>query len=234
VDRALELHQRSLALAAQGRSRYALAHSTVGYANTLSIVSSVPRALEHIDEALRMYEDLGDREGIGEAYWAMGQYANLTGEPEKAVAPLRRAIELYEEIRHVGFLPEVERELAEALLSLGNVDEAEAHALRAREVVAPDDWSTVASTSMVLGRVRAVQGRDEEAEGLLREAVSITAGTDYLANQAESAGHLAAFLLSRGRDEGETWADRARSIAQRFGPDSPLLAAIERWLAPSH
>jgi tetratricopeptide (TPR) repeat protein len=234
VRRALELHERSLALAAQGRSRYALAHATVGYANTVAIVSSVPRALERIDEALRLYEDLGDREGIGEANWAIGQYANLTGEPEKAIAPLQRAIALYEEIRHVGFLPEVERELAEALLALGNVEEAESHALRAREVVAPDDWSTVASTSMVLGRVRAVQGRDGEAEGLLREAVSITAGTDYLANQAESAVHLAVFLLSRGRDEGHTWADRARSIAQPFGSDSPIMAAIERWLAPYH
>ena len=231
IGRALELHERSIALAEQGGSRYAQAHAAIGYANTLRLVSSVEDAQAPLDKAQRLYEDLGDRDGIGEVHWAIGQYANLDGKPEEAITPLRRSLALYEEIGHAGFLPEVERELASALLDTGDIQEAEAHALRAREIVAEDDWTSVASSKMTLGRVRAAQGHDDEAEVLLREAFAITARTDYLPNQAETAGHLAAFLVSRGRDDAQIWADRARSIAQRFGPGSPLLAAIERWLA---
>ena len=40
----------------------------------------------------------------------------------------------------------------------------------ARETVGPHDVTSLATTAMSLGLVRAAQGRDEEAEELLREA----------------------------------------------------------------
>ena len=50
----------------------------------------------------------------------------------------------------------------------GRVDEAERFALAARETVGPHDISSLATTAMSLGLVRAAQGRDDEAEELLR------------------------------------------------------------------
>ena len=52
------------------------------------------------------------------------------------------------------------------------------YALEARETVGPHDSISRATTRMALGLVRAAQGRDEEAETLLREAIEMLDGTD--------------------------------------------------------
>jgi hypothetical protein len=52
---------------------------------------------------------------------------------------------------------------------------------------------------MALGIVRAAQGRDEEAETLLREAVDIVAGKELYLIRREVLLALAAFLRDRGR-----------------------------------
>ena len=56
-----------------------------------------------------------------------------------------------------------------------------------------------ATTRVALGLVRAAQGRDEEAEALLREALSILDGTDYRRYRFEPLEALAGFLRERGR-----------------------------------
>jgi len=54
---------------------------------------------------------------------------------------------------------------------------------------------------MALGLVRAAQGREEEAEALLREAYAMVADTDHRASQLETWNTLARFLRDRGRAE---------------------------------
>ena len=54
---------------------------------------------------------------------------------------------------------------------------------------------------MVLGLVRAAQGRDEEAELLLREALDILSETEYRNGEPEPLAALAQFLRERGRDD---------------------------------
>jgi hypothetical protein len=54
---------------------------------------------------------------------------------------------------------------------------------------------------MALGLVRAAQGRDEEAEELLREAVAIVEGTQLHLIRRELLSALARFLRERGRIE---------------------------------
>ena len=64
------------------------------------------------------------------------------------------------------------------LVARGKIDEAERYALEARETVGPHDNVSRSTTRMALGIVRAAQGRDEEAEELLREAIDVLDGTD--------------------------------------------------------
>ena len=52
---------------------------------------------------------------------------------------------------------------------------------------------------MALGIVRAAQGRDEEAEELLREAHKTVAETDHKRSQLETLFQLHKFLRQRGR-----------------------------------
>jgi Flp pilus assembly protein TadD len=54
---------------------------------------------------------------------------------------------------------------------------------------------------MALGKVRAAQGRDEEAEQLLREAYDSISATEHRAHVCETLEALTAFLRDRGRDD---------------------------------
>jgi tetratricopeptide (TPR) repeat protein len=78
--------------------------------------------------------------------------------------------------------PALAREL---LVSQGRIDEAERFALAARETVGPHDVTSLATTTMSLGLVRAAQGRDEEAEELLRQAYDTLAETEHRQHQCE-------------------------------------------------
>jgi Tetratricopeptide repeat len=54
---------------------------------------------------------------------------------------------------------------------------------------------------MTLGLVRAAQGRDEEAEELLRDAWETIAATEHRSGQRDALEALAQFLAERGRDD---------------------------------
>ncbi len=73
--------------------------------------------------------------------------------------------------------------LAQVLLLQGRVDEAERFALEARATVGAADVSSGSTTLLALGLVRAAQGRDEEAEGLLRESDGILEPTGFRRHQ---------------------------------------------------
>jgi ATP/maltotriose-dependent transcriptional regulator MalT len=129
-------------------------------------------------------------------------------------------------------MPEAARKLAEVFLEMGDLGEAERHALHGVETVGADDWVSVATTRMALGRVRDAQGRDEEAETLLRDAVATVERTDYRALYWEEYLAVAEFCLRRGRTaEGSEWLGRARQSAALLSPATPVLGLIERRAA---
>ena len=99
-----------------------------------------------------------------------------------------------------GHLCEAQRALAEALLESGQVEEAERHALAARALVSPHDLTSLSSTTTTLGLVRAAQGRDSEAEALLRESFSLLVDTDYRLLEVAARVSLVRFLRAGGRD----------------------------------
>jgi hypothetical protein len=116
-----------------------------------------------------------------------------------------------------GYLCESQRVLAEVLLFEGHVDEAETYALQAFETVGPQDASSLPTTRMTLGRVRAAQGRDREAEALLREAVERASDLAPGWVHTESASQLAEFLRSRGRTEEAAEVDALIDAPMRAG-----------------
>jgi class 3 adenylate cyclase/tetratricopeptide (TPR) repeat protein len=152
----------------------------------------------------------GAREHLSEAgaAWVLGRTLNFAAWVAREQGDLTRAERIFRESIRVlapledrATICESQRGLAELLLAEGRVDEAERFALAARETVGPHDVTSLATTAMSLGLVRAAQGRDDEAEELLREAYDTISTTLHRSGQRETLAALAQFLRDRGRDD---------------------------------
>jgi tetratricopeptide (TPR) repeat protein len=117
-------------------------------------------------------------------------------------------------------LCEAQRSLAELYVRLGRLEEAERYALEARESVGPDDRSSITTTKLSLGVVRAAQGRDDEAAELMHEAVDDARCTDQRALERWALGRVLEFHRSRGQD------DEARPYEERLAELMPSAAPM--------
>jgi class 3 adenylate cyclase/tetratricopeptide (TPR) repeat protein len=225
LDRRRELLDEAARLAERGTSLLTRAKVKRARGGLFARGGPVDEGERLLLEVLPELDELGDTSERETAYSYLGEIELWRDRPSQALDYFSRARELVAE--HAGRLPEAERHMAQALLALGEVEEAERLAEHAVEVTGKDDWATVASTRAVLGLVREAQGRVEQAEGLLRDACAIAGGTDF--NPWEDELSLAEFLLRTGRlDEGREWLVRARANAARYGEESPVVAFVER------
>jgi tetratricopeptide (TPR) repeat protein len=135
-------------------------------------------------------------------------------------AGLAKAVGAEVIVFHPGFLLERERERAIADVDdqLGDLrsrlEEAERVALEARETVGADDRVSVSTTRLALGVVRAGQGRYEEAEELMLEAVEGFRMYDLRSLEHWGLRYLTELLRSLGRDEeADAYAERRASLA---------------------
>ena len=128
------------------------------------------------------------------------------GDPERAEQLVREAVRQLLSLQERGKIVEAQRTLAEIVLAQGHVEEAERWALSAVETVGMQDMMSRSNVRMVLGLVRAAQGRDEEAELLLREAIDVLAETDFRNVEPEP---LAAFAALPPRARPRRGGDRA-------------------------
>jgi len=199
-DRAEPLAQRALALAEESGSPAALGRAYRFHGQLLLARGELDEAEEALERARTYVAEAG-------ASWSLGRVLNFAawaawrkGEPARAERLLRDSIRLLASLEDRATLCESQRSLAQLLLEQGKVDEAERLALAARETVGPQDLTSQATTAMALGLVRAAQGRDEEAEQLLREAHATVAETDHRRSHLEALHALAGFLRERGRE----------------------------------
>jgi class 3 adenylate cyclase/tetratricopeptide (TPR) repeat protein len=165
-----------------------------------------------LEEAEAALEQSVELLGEADAAWSLGRSLNYAawvarrrGKPQRAEKLFRESIRILKPIEDRATLCESQRGLAELLVELGRIDEAETFALAARETVGPEDATSIATTTAALGLVRAAQGRDEEAEQLFCEAVRKIEGTGFAKHQRELTETLVGFFRDRGRrdDAGE-------------------------------
>jgi tetratricopeptide (TPR) repeat protein len=201
LDRAAPLVEQAILLAEESGSAEARGRA-LRFAGQLHLYR---RELDDADAALQ-----AAREHLAEAgaAWALARtihfaawVARYKGELARSERLFREAIRILSPLEDRATLCESQRGLAELLLELGRVDEAERFALAARETVGPQDMTSLSTTTMALGLVRAAQGRDDEAEALLREACDTLAAGEHRLHRRDALEALAQFLRERGREE---------------------------------
>lgn len=154
------------------------------------------------DEALALAARCRDIHRENGAMWSYWVYAEiewdikmLAGEPAEAVDILT---ESYGHLEQMGGFPLESAWLAQSLYAVGRYDEAERRAQVA--VDADDDLSRCVGLG-ALARVRARQGRVEEAEHMAREAVAYFERTDYTTDRTFVLMDLAEVLRLAGRPD---------------------------------
>ena len=198
---AAELFAQARALAEKSGSNIALATVLLASGDLQANQGNLAVAEAELTQAVDLFTEYGNANGIGRARLHLARAVWKLRDSKRAERLFRDAIAVLKPLEDRGTLCEAQRGLAELFLERGNIDEAEKYALHARETVGAQDITSLSSTAYTLGRVRAAQGRDEEAEALLREAIERVEGADRADFWREPLTALAQFLRERGRED---------------------------------
>jgi class 3 adenylate cyclase/tetratricopeptide (TPR) repeat protein len=152
-------------------------------------------------KARELFEEIGATSDAGRTQQLEGLAVWQSGDADRAEQIVREAVRVLLSLEERAKVIEAQRTLAEIVLAKGHVEEAERWALSAVETVGMQDMMSRSNVRMVLGLVRAAQGRDEEAELLLREAIDALSESDYRNVEPEPLAAYARFLRDRGRDD---------------------------------
>ena len=178
-------------------------------------------------DARELFAEIGNTRREAIMLMLIGRAAFAQGHDERAEAILRDAVRTLKGLGDRGSLCEAQRALAMVLAEEGKLDEAERHALEARETVGPEDRVSVGTTLLALGVVRSKQHRDEEAEQLIRESIDVFNLYGLRALEHWGLRVLVEFLRERGRDDE---AVRLRRTPRGARPDEHRPNRLSRLL----
>jgi len=198
-ERAEPVIAEAVALAEESGSLTARAHALMQSGELHSWRHHDDDALADFAKARELFTEVGAATHLARTLMRIGIIVRRRGEIDEAEKLAREAIRILKPLEDRGTLCEVQRFLAEVLLEQDKVDEAEVYALRAVETVGPQDVSSQASTRKSLALIRARQGRDDEAEALLRESIDILERSEYSRFLADPLESMIQFLEERER-----------------------------------
>jgi class 3 adenylate cyclase/tetratricopeptide (TPR) repeat protein len=194
ANKALRLAEESGAIVPRGQALHMLGH-------VAELREDAEDAVDLYEQAIALFAEAGAALDHARNLNFLGELVMTMGDPERGERLTREAIGMLKPLGDRGYLCESQRILAEALVRQGRIDEGERYALEAIETVGPQDVMSLATTRMALGVVRAAQGRDEEAEVLLREALERAVELAPGFVQALATARLGEFLRAHGREE---------------------------------
>jgi class 3 adenylate cyclase/tetratricopeptide (TPR) repeat protein len=168
-------------------------------ANVAELRGASAEAIALYEEAIALFAEAGAVLEQARSLNHLAELVFLRGDADRGERLAREAVRMLKPLGDRGYLCESQRILAEILVQKGRLEEAERSALEALEIVGPQDVTSLATTRMALGLVRAAQGRDAEAEHLLRDAVDRATRLAPGWICAGTVRRLALFLRARGR-----------------------------------
>jgi DNA-binding SARP family transcriptional activator len=142
----------------------------------------------------------------------------LADDPAGSERILRGLCDRLEHAGDLSHLASRASDLAEALVELGSLDEAETWTQVAERHAAPGDRNAQLAWRVVRARIRALRGELGAAEQLAREGVALADETDDFGRRAKAYRELGRVLRLAGDDAGACSAlDRAIELFERKG-----------------
>jgi class 3 adenylate cyclase/tetratricopeptide (TPR) repeat protein len=151
--------------------------------------------------ARELYGEIGNALREASMTLNLGRAAVAQGDLERGEKLLRDSERALKGLGGRGQLCEAQRALAQVLVRVGRLEEAERFALESRETVGPEDRVSGSTTKIALAEVRAAQGRDAEAEALFREALEGLEFFGFRASERQALENAIDFFRSRGRED---------------------------------
>jgi tetratricopeptide (TPR) repeat protein len=136
-------------------------------------------AEHYLRRALEMFDEIGAAGRYGWTLCNLGYVFKQRGDLAAAEKTFRESVRRLRATHEAGFLVESERGLAEVLVELGKVDEADKLVDEAERRVSRGDVWTSASLLHARGLVLAAQNRTDDAEAAFRGALEIIEPTMY-------------------------------------------------------
>ena len=220
----------ALDLARRHHERISEVASVMGLAILAHLTGDSPEAIRLHHEALHLQQELGDQVGQAFIRRHLGMHYLRQGRLEDAEREMEAAVKIYRE--NAEDEPNfIFRSLAEVLLAKGDLLAAADYAERAlASVDGQGDPITAATFGATLGRIRAAQGRADEADVLLRQSLDILESSEYRIDLALTVMRYGEALLALGQPErARTVLDRARDLFQGMGA-THFAGAIEGLL----
>jgi tetratricopeptide (TPR) repeat protein len=207
VERIAELAEESGSVVGRARARSARGTLENWRGNEVEAEAAYTAARE-------LYAEIGNASAEANMTMQIARCAAALGDLPRAEKLLLEAVRTMTRLNDRARLCEAQRSLAEVYVRLGRLDEAERYALHARESVGPEDRVSISTTKLSLGIVRAAQGREEEAEALMRAAVEEMRRLHLRAVERWSLRHVVDFYRARGReDEALPYEERLAELA---------------------
>jgi tetratricopeptide (TPR) repeat protein len=142
----------------------------------------------------------------------------LADDPAKAEAELRAGNEIFDRIGDVGHLTSLASGLGDAVYAQGRYDEALGLTEVVEQITIEGDVDPEVLWRQLRAKVLARQGRHDEAEALVRDAVGRAAGTDFLDLHAHALLAQGEVLRLAGRnDEAASAVREALALYRRKG-----------------
>jgi tetratricopeptide (TPR) repeat protein len=182
----------------------------------------IPEARRLMAQCMEIFEEVGALLVLASRVpYDRANLEFLAGDPVRRERVLREGYQRLDAIGERGVLSTVAANLADALVDLGRIDEAESMCAVAEEAGAEDDVETQVGVLQVRGRLDAAQGRIDEALGSAAGAVALADEGEYSSLRIRSRLVLAEVLLDAGRT-GDARA-RAREVLDIARPGRDIV-----------
>jgi len=166
----------------------------------------------------RILDELGQTVLHAATAQEVGRVEMLAEDPVSAEREFRAGYETLERLGERAYLSTVAAMVADALYEQGRLEEAHRFTQISEEASDPGDLASQISWRMTRGRILARRGEPEEGERLVRDAVTLAEGTDFLDTHADTLMGLADVLEVGGRrEEAAVAIERALKLYERKG-----------------